>query len=424
MKKHRFLKAFLILLITITLVICSFIFVSGYLPVIQSNKKIDGLEGYAKNIEEIEIPGDAKIIALGEATHGNNELQLIKLEVFQHLVKQHGVRAFCLEADFGEGLLINDYIQNDNGTTEEAVKNLSFEIYHTKAFLDLITWMHDYNLNQSESNKLSFYGFDMQNPEAAVQFLINIIDDENIKQTLSPLTSRNHKSLSDPIIQKAFSLVNEIKDSFEDEVAEHAAYNIMSAYSYYSNYSNAPLEAAVFRDKRMADNVIWILDYERAKGNNSILITAHNGHIAKNHGSLSSSLYYDNMGKLLASQFQDAYFAIGTDYHVSLCSARANEGFKNYKVYSENPLAANAARVSDGYYYLSFQDVKDTNSEVYKILHAHTNVGTFAPSGYNLFYKLYFAIRPSLTRESVIIADTYDAMIVFYKLNPLDFINK
>lgn len=407
---------------TILLIICGLIFVFGYMPVLKANKKIDNLDSYAKHINEISLSNDVEIVALGEATHGNNELQLIKIEVFKHLVENYNIKAFCLEADFGEGLLINEYIQNNKGTAIDAVKNLSFPIYHTKPFLELIEWMHDYNSSRDDNEKLSFYGFDMQNPETSVQYLIDNIEDKSIKDTLLPLVSKNQKSLSDPIIQEAFSLIDEIKDSFEDTLVRHAADNVMNAYNFYSIYSEDPLGASEFRDKCMADNVNWILEYEKAKGNNKIFITAHNGHIARNRGSLSKGLYYDNMGKLLSDEYMNKYFAIGTDYRKSLCSARYGNGFKSYKIYSEDPFTTNVWRVSDGYYYLNFKDVKDEGSDVYKLLNSHIGAGTFAPSGYNIFYEIYFAVRPSLTRESIILADTYDAMIFFDQINPLDLI--
>lgn len=422
-RKHRILTTLLVILLATTLIICGFIFVSGYLPVLRSNRRIDGLENYVRHVNEIEISDNVEIISLGEATHGNNELQLIKIEAFKHLVEKYNVKAFCLEADFGEGLLINDYIQNNNGTAIDAVKNLSFPIYHTKPFLELITWMHDYNLDKNDEDKLSFYGFDMQNPESSVEYLIKVIDDEQIKETLLPLASKDQKSLSDPKIEEGFYLIDEMKDSFEDELARKAAYNVMNAYEYYLDYSSDPLGVSKYRDKCMADNVSFILDYEKTKGNNRIFITGHNGHIARDKGSLSKGLYYDNMGKLLSEKYKDNYFAIGTDYHKSIRSARYGDTFKSFKVYSEDPFTTNAWRVSDGYYYLDFKDVKDENSDVYQLLNSHINVGSFEPSGYSSFYKLYFFVRPSLTRESIVLSNAYDAMIFFNQVNPLDLID-
>ena len=40
-------------------------------------------EKYAVTVEDISIPEQAKIVALGEATHGNQEFQQLKLDVFK-----------------------------------------------------------------------------------------------------------------------------------------------------------------------------------------------------------------------------------------------------------------------------------------------------------------------------------------------------
>lgn len=56
---------------------------------------------YAQSVENLSIPEDKKIIALGEATHGNVEFQQLKLEVFKQMVEHYDVRAFALEGDYG-----------------------------------------------------------------------------------------------------------------------------------------------------------------------------------------------------------------------------------------------------------------------------------------------------------------------------------
>ena len=71
---------------------------------------------YAEPVETITVPESAKIIALGEATHGNAEFQQLKLEVFKQLVKKNGVRAFALEGDCGGCEQVNRYIHGGEGT--------------------------------------------------------------------------------------------------------------------------------------------------------------------------------------------------------------------------------------------------------------------------------------------------------------------
>ena len=71
---------------------------------------------HAQSIDRIQIPSDTKIIAFGEATHGNAEFQQLRLTVFRQAVEQYGVRAFALEGDFGGCEQVNRYIHGGNGT--------------------------------------------------------------------------------------------------------------------------------------------------------------------------------------------------------------------------------------------------------------------------------------------------------------------
>ena len=101
---------------------------------------------YAGQIEDIKIPEGTRIVALGEATHGNREFQQLKLDVFQETVKNAGVRAFALEGDFGGCEYVNRYIHGGDGTAEEAAAAIGFAIYRTNEMAELISWMREYSI--------------------------------------------------------------------------------------------------------------------------------------------------------------------------------------------------------------------------------------------------------------------------------------
>ncbi|MBQ9620774.1 MAG: erythromycin esterase family protein, partial [Atopobiaceae bacterium] len=103
------------------------------------------LAAYAQEIEDITVPEGIRIVALGEATHGNVEFQQLKLEVFEVLVERYGVRAFALEGDCGGCEAVNRYIHGGPGTAEDAAASIGFTFYRTDEMVELIEWMHDYN---------------------------------------------------------------------------------------------------------------------------------------------------------------------------------------------------------------------------------------------------------------------------------------
>ena len=126
---------------------------------------------YAEPVENITVPESAKIIALGEATHGNAEFQQLKLEVFKLMVKNNGVRAFALEGDYGGCEQVNRYIHGGEGTAHEAAAAIGFSIYRTEEMAELISHMRQYNESALEGEDLRFYGFDMQRLSYSMRFL-------------------------------------------------------------------------------------------------------------------------------------------------------------------------------------------------------------------------------------------------------------
>ena len=116
---------------------------------------------YSAPISEISIPEETRIIALGEATHGNAEFQQLKLDVFKIMVEKFGVRAFALEGDFGSCEAVNRYIHGADGSAAEAAASIGFAIYRTREMADLIEWMRTYNRSAAEGDDIRFYGFDM-----------------------------------------------------------------------------------------------------------------------------------------------------------------------------------------------------------------------------------------------------------------------
>ena len=420
-KKHCKLSFRIIVCLLLTLVlICGFVFFKGELSMLKSNAKINGIEAYQKTAEQIAVPNNCKIVALGEATHGNFEFQEMKLSIFKHLVNNYGVKAFALEADFGEGIFINEFIHGGSGTAKEAVSNLSFEIYHTQSFMDLIQWMRDYNETAAEKDKLSFYGFDMQNPSCNAQLLMAQCTNEEDKKAILPLASKEQLSFANPDVQAAFSAVEKIKNTVENPLAKQAAQNIMSAYDYYKEYQSNIVGASALRDYAMAQNVAWISEYENKKGNSCIFIAAHNGHVAHKG---SSVLYEKNMGSHLTYKYGNAYFVIGTDYYKSVCASKGNSGWKSYRVYSEDKLAAQAKNTPNNMYYLDFSDVTEESGSLFGIIHSPMEMGNFAPGGYSLLNALYIAARPSLTRQTETPADLYDAMYFVYNASPIKVLN-
>ena len=154
---------------TLALAALIFMYIGGFNTGESANP--EELASYAGRVEDISIPEDVKIIALGEATHGNVEFQQLKLDVFKLLVQKYGVRAFAMEGDYGGCEQVNRYIHGGEGTAQEAAAAIGFAIYRTEEMAELISFMRQYNDSAAEGEDLRFYGFDMQRYAYSFKFL-------------------------------------------------------------------------------------------------------------------------------------------------------------------------------------------------------------------------------------------------------------
>ena len=174
-KKHfiirRIMLGMLIIIIIVGGIYCRF---GGF----GTGKSADTAEfaKYAGQVSDITIPEETRIIALGEATHGNAEFQQLKLEVFQIMVENYGVRSFATEADYGCCETANRYIHGGEGTAAQAASALGFQIYQTNEMANLLSWMRAYNENVSEGEDLRIYGFDMQRYDADYEYFIEMAE--------------------------------------------------------------------------------------------------------------------------------------------------------------------------------------------------------------------------------------------------------
>lgn len=105
---------------------------------------------------------NAKVIGMGEATHGSREFFQMKDRMFRYLVEEQGFTVFGLEASMPDCIAMDEYVLNGKGDPKEAVGRQGFWTWNTHEVLDLITWMRAYNLDSKHKQKLRVIGFDMQ----------------------------------------------------------------------------------------------------------------------------------------------------------------------------------------------------------------------------------------------------------------------
>ena len=113
------------------------------------------------------IIGSARIVTLGEATHGSREFFQLKHRLLEFLATEMGFTIFSIEANMPEAYRLNDYVLNGTGDPAQLLRGMYFWTWDTEEVLDMIRWMREFN--KSGKGRVQFTGFDMQLPNVAAE---------------------------------------------------------------------------------------------------------------------------------------------------------------------------------------------------------------------------------------------------------------
>lgn len=78
-----------------------------------------------------------------------------------------------MEIPFSDGMIINNYINNNGTTLDEALDSISYWMYKSVEIKEILLWMHDYNTRVPEEEKIQFYGFDITNVEKSKEIFLD-----------------------------------------------------------------------------------------------------------------------------------------------------------------------------------------------------------------------------------------------------------
>jgi erythromycin esterase-like protein len=126
---------------------------------------VEARHGFADLQPLKKVIGDARIVELGEATHGTREFFQLKHRMLEFLATEMGFTIFSIEANMPEAYKVNDYVLRGEGDPAKLLKGMYFWTWDTEEVLDMIRWMREFN--QSGKGRVEFTGFDMQNISVA-----------------------------------------------------------------------------------------------------------------------------------------------------------------------------------------------------------------------------------------------------------------
>lgn len=253
----------------------------------------------------IDRVGDARLVCLGEASHGTHEFYAWRAALSRRLIIERGVTWIGVEGDWPDCWRINGWVRGKENQDLTAPGLLAgFERWPTwmwanREIAEFLDWLREWNLGRSEPDRVGFYGLDVYSLWDSLRTAISWLEAHapdalptamRAWQCFLPHGEDPHRyarstrlvpaSCEEDVVALLVEVRRRTQDSLEDEDAFDAAQNAevtAGAEQYYRAMVRGDRASWNIRDHHMADTIdrIAARSGPRSKG----LVWAHNTHV-------------------------------------------------------------------------------------------------------------------------------------------------
>ncbi len=308
----------------------------------------------------VEKAAEARLVLIGEASHGTHEFYAIRAELTRRLIEGKGFRAVALEADWPDCFRVHRFVTG-RGRDASAAEALSdFRrfpawMWRNTVVVDFVEWLRAWNRRAGDERDVAgIYGMDLYSMHTSIESVLGYLDkvdphaarrarhryacfedfSEEPQEYGHATVRRGKESCEDEVIEQLMELQRKQAELMqrdgriaEEEFfsAEQNARLVMNAECYYRAMFYGRDESWNLRDTHMFETLLELrehLDSGRAK----VVVWAHNSHLGDARATQMSERGELNVGQLVREQFGRNAFAIGFSTYSGTVTAASDWG--------------------------------------------------------------------------------------------------
>lgn len=145
------------------------------------------IAGAAEPLPDIDDPAfgalfdrfaDARVVLLGEASHGTSEFYRARAAITRRLVERHGFTIVALEADWPDARVFDAYVRHrpKPAGAGDAFRRFPTWMWRNREFAQFLEWLRDHNRFRPEAERAGVYGLDLYNLGASMRAVIDYLE--------------------------------------------------------------------------------------------------------------------------------------------------------------------------------------------------------------------------------------------------------
>ena len=124
--------------------------------------------------------GDARVVLLGEATHGTSEFYRMRARITRELVQRRGFTLVAVEADWPDAARVDHYVRHLTSPRPPWTAFTRFPtwMWRNREVEQFVQWLHEYNrATEAPERRVGFCGLDLYSLYTSIGAVLAYLDD-------------------------------------------------------------------------------------------------------------------------------------------------------------------------------------------------------------------------------------------------------
>ena len=293
--------------------------------------------------------GDARIVLLGEATHGTSEFYRMRERISRELIERKGFTFIAIEGDWPDAARVDHYVRHAEYPPSEWTAFARFPVWmwRNQEVRDFIDWLRTRNAGVKPGKRVAFHGLDLYSLNTSIGSVLSYLDEVDpaaarvARQRYGCLTpwqsdpaTYGHAALTGAYQSCEREVVTMLLDLMDKRraYAEHdgerfldAVQNarlVANAERYYRTMYYGSRASWNLRDGHMFETLKTLLAFHGPAS--KAIVWAHNSHVGDSAATEMAARGECNIGHLCRNEFGNAAYSIGFGTHTGFVAAASD----------------------------------------------------------------------------------------------------